>query len=575
MKTFNLSDWLPKETSPIHPLPSSHFPNFSLSGNEDIESVISRIETTHTDLTVNYSDWLDIGFAFSGELGEAGRDYYHRVSRFYPGYSLTDCNKQFDACLKSKGHGITMRTFYHLAKMAGTDLKGFQNLSGLEDETEPEDNLFNTPRLPESVYENLPSILRESADLFQDALEKDVFLIGAMAVISGCLPNIRGIYFDEPYSAHLYAFITAPAGSGKGKMKWARYFGQSIHDHLVENSQAAMDDYALRLEQYNNLTPKERQNEEKPREPLHKMFFIPANSSSSAFIQALSDNDFNAVIFETEADTLAGTFKQEWGNFSDVLRKAFHHERTSLFRRKDHEFIDIKDPHLAIALSGTPRQVQNMMPDVENGLFRRFLYYAFEDNSDFKNPFGSHRQVDYIEFFKAQGRRIFELYLELNRLQQPVVFSLSPEQAGYFTGQFDDMLKRSKLLLGNDLEANIKRLGLVTFRMAMILSALRMLDDGDLSGSLVCSDTDFTIALSIATTLEKHAVAVYKSLPNNGMKGTKLKYFEALPTQFDRQTFLKVAAELGIREKNAQKYINLFKQKLLKHEDHIYTKIMS
>src|SRR5665647_2019563 len=92
------------------------------------------------------------------------------------------------------------------------------------------------------------------------------------------------------------------------------------------------------------------------------------------------------------------------------------------------------------------------------------------------------------------------------------VFSISPEQAGYFTGQFDEMLKRSKLLLGNDLEANIKRLGLVTFRMAMILSALRMLDDGDLSASLVCSDTDFTTALSIATTLEKHAVAVYKSL---------------------------------------------------------------
>jgi hypothetical protein len=139
------------------------------------------------------------------------------------------------------------------------------------------------------------------------------------------------------------------------------------------------------------------------------------------------------------------------------------------------------------------------------------------------------------------------------------------------------MLKRSKLLLGNDLEANIKRLGLVSFRMAMILSALRMLDDGDLSPSLVCSDTDFKTALSIAVTLEKHAVAVYKSMrPDRFSKPVRSmfnKYFEALPAQFDRQTFLKVAAELGIREKNAQKYINQFKQKLLKHEDHIYTKI--
>lgn len=56
-------------------------------------------------------------------------------------------------------------------------------------------------------------------------------------------------------------------------MKWARYFGQSIHDHLVEKSQTAQDEYVLKLEQYNNLTAKERQNEEKPREPQHKMFF--------------------------------------------------------------------------------------------------------------------------------------------------------------------------------------------------------------------------------------------------------------------------------------------------------------
>jgi len=45
------------------------------------------------------------------------------------------------------------------------------------------------------------------------------------------------------------------------------------------------------------------------------LFYIPANSSSSAFIKALDDNNFRAEIFETEADTLASTFKQEWGSF--------------------------------------------------------------------------------------------------------------------------------------------------------------------------------------------------------------------------------------------------------------------
>ena len=436
-----------------------------------------------------------------------------------------------------------------------------------------EGSVFNTPQLPAEIYGNLPSILRDSAGLFRDAIEKDVFLIGSIAVLSGCLPNVQGIYFDEPHSAHLYVFITAPAGSGKGKMKWARYFGQTIHDRMVELYKAEREAYDLKMEHYSNLERRERLEEEKPLEPLRKMFFIPANSSSSAFIQALADNDFTGVIFESEADTLANTFNQEWGNFSDVLRKAFHHESTSLFRRKDNELIEIENPQLAIALSGTPRQVKNMMPDVENGLFSRFLYYAFEDDSEFKNPFLSHQHVDFIQFFKLQGKRIFDLYQQLTRLKQSVSFSLTSEQASYFTGQFDLMLQRSKLLLGNDFEANIKRLGLITFRIAIVLSALRILDEEKLPMKIVCNDTDFSTALTIATTLEKHAIAVYQNLPNNELKGERLKFYEALPDRFNRQTYLKTAVAIGLKEKTAEKFIGQFKPKLLNHVRNRYSKI--
>jgi hypothetical protein len=328
------------------------------------------------------------------------------------------------------------------------------------------------------------------------------------------------------------------------------------------------------MERYGNLSPRERLDEEKPCEPPQKMFFIPANSSSAAFIQALADNDFTGVIFETEADTLANTFKQEWGNFSDVLRKAFHHESTSLFRRKDQEFIDIKEPQLAIALSGTPRQVLNMMPDTENGLFSRFLFYAFEDESEFKNPFVSHRRVDYTKFFSKQGERVYKLYYELNRRRLPVDFGLTQEQAGVLTERFNVMMRRSKLLLGSDLTANIKRLGLAAFRIAMTLSALRIADEKEILSTRTCSDVDFTTALDITAILEKHAAAVYRTLPNTGMKGTRQRFFEALPREFDRKTFLKIAEELGIREKNAEKYMGSFRGGLVRREGHKYFKIM-
>jgi len=567
---FNPADWLNDKQHNIQLESATQAtvkPDNSANTNE-VEEIIQRVEAKNIDIATAYSDWRDIGFAFADEFGEAGREYFHRISMFYADYSLTECDKQYDKCLKANGNGVTIKTFYHLVKMAGVSIKTNNN-EAIQEET----CLYNTPPLPTEVYENLPGILKESTDLFQDSIEKDVFLVGAISVISACLPNIEGTYFNEPHSAHLYSFITAPAGSGKSKLKWAKHFGTVIHETIVETSRKEKACFESELEHYNNLSKKERQDIERPQEPPQKMFFIPANSSSAAFIQALSDNNFCGVIFETEADTLANTFKQEWGNFSDVLRKAFHHESTNMFRRKDNEYIEIKDPHLAIAISGTPRQVHNLMPDVENGLFSRFLYYAFEDHTEFKNPFKSYRPVNYLNFFMEKGNQIFDLYNQLNRLQNPISFELTEAQGNEFTGVFNEMLSRNKLLLGRDFEANVKRLGLITFRIAMIFTALRILENGDLSNPLICSDTDFNSALKLAVTLEKHAIAVYQNLPSNELKGIKQKFFEALPEQFDRQTYLKIADDMDIKPKTAEKYITQFKKSLLKHEHNSYSKV--
>jgi hypothetical protein len=68
-------------------------------------------------------------------------------------------------------------------------------------------------------------------------------------------------------------------------------------------------------------------------------------------------------------------------------------------------------------------------------------------------------------------------------------------------------------------------------------------------------------------------MAVFQNLPNNDLKGIKLKFFDALPAQFDRQGYLKVAQELNIPPRTAEKYIGQFKPKLLNHEHNQYTKI--
>lgn len=560
----------------------------------DVAALILQLQERQLDITSSYAAWRDIGFALSDEFGESGRGYYHTISHFHKDYNYEECNKQYNNCLKAKGHGVSIKTLFHYAKeagivihsKAGADLQSVpteeRSLSDSDPKgqncievSEVEGRIFDTPQIPNSVYEQLPQILKESTDLFEEGIERDVFFIGALGVLSACIPNVVGYYFDEPVSAHLYAFITAPAGSGKGKLKWAKQFANGIHKAIVEQSSGDIDRYELEMENYNNLNRNQKKDAEKPQKPKRKMFFIPANSSSAAFIQALSDNDFKGLIFETEADTLAGTLQQDWGNFSDVLRKAFHHESTNMFRRKDSEYIEIEDPHLAIALSGTPKQVHNMMPDTENGLFSRFLYYAFEDYSNFKNPFISHSTVDYETFFEEKGQEVKELYNQLKGLEQPLRFTFTAEQGSKFTSQFNTIYKRNRTLMGNDFNANSRRLGIIAFRLAMLLRTLRILEDGDTTSPLLCSEVDYTTAIDITLCLEKHAIAVYQNLPKQEkLKGVKQDFYNALPNTFNRQEYLKVASTLNIIDKTAQKYIGIFKNEgLLNHTPNKYTKI--
>jgi len=133
-KTFNPVDWTEtnktesKTTSNNKPVQSTNLSPSPLGegsgvrSGSDIETITQRIESASVDIAPNYADWRDMGFALADELGESGRTYYHRLSRFYQDYNSTEADKQFDACLKAHGHGVSIKTFYHLAKSAGIDI---------------------------------------------------------------------------------------------------------------------------------------------------------------------------------------------------------------------------------------------------------------------------------------------------------------------------------------------------------------------------------------------------------------------------------------------------------------------
>lgn len=89
----------------------------------DFDVLINEINRNHINLTDgDYSKFLAIGFALAEEFGENGRDYFHIVASQDSKYNNRVAEKQYNACVRGKGSGVTIATFYHFCKEAGLKL---------------------------------------------------------------------------------------------------------------------------------------------------------------------------------------------------------------------------------------------------------------------------------------------------------------------------------------------------------------------------------------------------------------------------------------------------------------------
>jgi len=559
--------------------------------DNDIELVISRIEASHTDITGSYADWRNIGFALADEFGEGGRDFFHRISKFYSKYSVTDCNRQFDQCVKAQGHGITIKTVFHLAKQAGIDVKG-QEARSVEREVssksqvpcslpptpnpetpEPEPEVIQLPTFPESIYSALPDFLQRVIARCTTNEERDTMLLGALATLSSGLPKVYGIYDEMRVFVNLFLFITSKASAGKGRLVNCKRLVNPIHWAFRKETQAMKAQYEIEMREY-NLNKNKDFNLEKPTKPAERMLFIPANNSTTGVFQLLSDNEGKGIIFETEGDTLAQAFKTDYGNYSDGFRKAFHHETISYYRRTDHEFVEIENPCLSALLTGTPRQVATLIPNAENGLFSRFIFYYMNIKPVWKNVFANRKEIDLDVYFDNLGQEFYPLYKALN--ENPAIeICLTVEQQDEFHNLFTQIQDKYLMLQGEDYMATIRRLGLIAFRFAMIFTTLRILETGDFSEKHICSDVDFQTAISMIKILVKHSSHVFSELPVDitptKTDNKKEKFFEKLPLTFTKADFIDLAKSLSITLRSAERYIAIFCEKKMIEREQLGT----
>jgi len=287
--------------------------------------------------------------------------------------------------------------------------------------------------------------------------------------------------------------------------------------------------------------------------------YIPANTSNAKIIQHLDCNEGKGIICETEADTLGQTFKNEWGSYSDMLRKSFHHEKISVSRKTDGEFIEVNNPQLSVALSGTPKQVFNIIASAEDGLFSRFIFYVFKTEAVWLDPSPKGNPVNLTDYFTTQSKQVLKLVEYYER--DEMILHLTDEQWDKFNPIFSSYIHQINTFVSEDALSVVKRLGLILYRFCMIFTAIRKYTEDDYHKEVYCSDIDFETALTLTNTYIQHSIIMFTNLPKQEALGSykaggnKQKFFDELPIKFQRKEAIEIGKRFDIGERSIDTFL--------------------
>lgn len=568
---FDIDKYLPGESLAPQVEKTAPAPEDSDNPYDEARHVVDVIVSRGKDITEGYTRWRDLGFSLAYMFGENGRELFHRLSKMNPEYCYRQCDDQFTKCLRSKGSGITERTFWGMVKEAGIDLrhmaidklrakdfcavcadaqtdanqdKGHNSLiisngsssvqgcssaqsaqSAQNSETaiEAENITFNhtfSDCIPDDMW---PSYFHPILESMDDAEGRDKMILAAINLNSGIIPNFFGVYGGHTVYPSLYTIFFGAAASRKGEIRSCLGILKPLKKEIRAAYETELANYREEHAQWDARGGRAADRAERGAEPTEPEFrspLIPANSSASAAYMALKANGGWGAMFETEADVLSQSLLSDYGDYSTGLRAAAHHETISLNRVRDKLHIEIEEPKLSVCITCTPGQLPKLFPSFENGLGSRFLFYGLNRKVEWLSPF-SNDSITLDDVYAQLGELSLDLRHQLEAMgARRIQFMMSNSQQQEFNHFFTDLLKEQFYMLGEGISSFIFRMGLSSFRIAMTLTMLRRYSEwdktkplfDDTEQAILCSDTDFRITMTIMNTLVNHTALIYSCL---------------------------------------------------------------
>jgi hypothetical protein len=195
--------------------------------------------------------------------------------------------------------------------------------------------------------------------------------------------------------------------------------------------------------------------------------------------------------------------------------------------------------------------------------------------------------------FKLLGDKFCHLHEEFIR-QGNYFFSLPSDLQEHFIEYLSRVNEECCDEVDNKMQGVVRRMGLIAYRIMMVLTAVRHLENVyrnssslDKTEQLLCHEYDYSIAMSICETLLYHAVFIYRNLSGSqskrlqaasqetGVYARRNALYNMLPETFTKKDYDATVLALGENGSTANKWIEAFIKdgKLSRIEQGKYRKI--